>query len=479
MQITLERSGVVSGIVVMPDGTPAAGADVRLLVGNRSHGTDADANGRFEFTMASPRATEVWAEHWNFFGSTEFRLFEGGSAVDLRVVLRPKDESCVRLRITDGKGRGVPDATAERESADDDGNVTRWFSTAPGTEKDILVEAPCFIDATIRAQTHASEETAPVVEVALRPGACALVDASAPDGTPLLARASFTSQGHDTGCMRLDPNVSYEVTVYSEGFIPLKIAGWRPPPGDSYLPVTLRPSATLRVRLVDARGAPVPWARVEVRGEPLACDARAEPDGTFRFDGLDEVRGTLAFRESGEPVGATVEVALAAGQVLDLGTVALAEPVTIIGRVVDTASRPIGDASVWAADQRAFSHADGTFRIRVSRFGPCVLTIGKRGFGTIRHELPPGHSRPRGDLVLPAPGAVQVEVLGLALREEVHVELTWPSSGTVDFARPSERLEDIAPGRYVASLWHEGARLEQDVEVVAGETTRVTFRLER
>jgi len=469
----------VSGIVVMPDGSPAAGAEVHLDTCDRSGRTDADAQGRFEFTEASPRATEVWARHWPFFGSTEIRLFEGGSAVDLRVVLRPRHKSFVRLRITDGKGRGVPDATAERASTDNDGAVTLSFAMPPGTEKDILVEAPCFIDATVRAQTHASEETAPVVEVALRPGACVLVEASAPDGTPLPAHACFTAQGRDTGCMRLDPNVPYDVAVFSEGYLRLKISGWRPPAGDSYLRVTLRPSATLRGRLVDARGTPVPRARAKVPGEPLECSASAEPDGTFRIEGLEEMRGTLAFRESGEPVGATVEVALAAGQVLDLGTITLEGPVTIFGRVVDAASRPIGGASVRAADQRALSHADGTFRIRVSRFGPSVLIIGKRGFGTIRHELPLGHSRPLGDLVLPAPGAVQVEVLGLAPLEDVIVDLAWPSSGTVDFARTSERIENIAPGRYVASLRHRGATLEQEVQVVAGETTRVTFRLER
>lgn len=478
MRITLERAGSVSGIVVMPDGAPAAGANVWLESSCTCRATD--AQGRFEFSQAHPPGGELRAGLDGLVAATEFRLFEGGAASDVRLVLSKREVSFVRIRVLDGKGRGVRDARASWQSAGDDGTVTVKLSEPPGTETDLDVTAPGFLSASIRARTFPSPDVAPVVEVALRAGVHILLDARAPDGTALLARASFTREGETRGRICLEPEAVYDVRIVADGCLPFDIKGWRAPPCDSVLAATMRPCAAVRGRVVDSQGEPVTYSRA-VFGDWVR-DLSGERDGCFLIEGIGEGRGTLSFVRPGRPVEAALEIETLSGRVTDVGTVTLKPPVALAGRVVDSAKRPLGGAIVWIetaprdSDRYTFSHADGTFRILIPAFASVSVLVRKHGFGTVLAEAGSGPARTLGDLVLPAPGSVEVEVEGLG---RASVELAWPGGPAFRTEQPPGRMEDLAPGRYVARLRLDGGVREQEVLVVAGETTKVTFRLER
>jgi hypothetical protein len=421
----------VAGIVVMPDGAPAAAADVWLESESTCRGTDADAQGRFEFNGVPPPGGEITARLDDLVATTDVRLHEGGAVSDVRLVLSPREVSYVRVRVLDGKGRGVREACVCREDAGDDGTVTVRLSEPPGAETGLRVTAPGFLDTTIRARTFRSPALAPLVEVSLRPGVHILLDASAPDGTPLVARASFTRDGETRGRVCLEPDATYDVEIGADGYLPLEIKEWRTPSSDGVLAVTLRPCAAMKGRIVDHHGEPVTCGRAVFGGE-WASDLSCERDGSFLLEGLPEGRGLLSFVRSGRAEAAR-EIETVSGQVTDVGTVMLEPPVALTGRVVDPALLPLGGAVVRAEGDRTFSHADGTFRILVPPFASVSVIVRKRGFGTVRTE--PGPARSLGDIVL-AP-AVEVERAGL----EPEPEDLEPEPEDLELELPDLELE--------------------------------------
>lgn len=489
--VALTRFASVSGIVVMPDGAPAVGADVQLLGPDIGWSvTETDAGGRFELEEADPRSRTVCADIGEVLrASQEIQLAEGGAASDLRLTLMPREHSYVRVRVLDGKGLGVRGARVTDERTDEDGAATLALLEPLGTEVWLTAEAAGFLDTPFAAHTFWSPDLAPVLDVVLREGVLVRLDARTADGTPL-EDASAELAGAEGRCgdaerWQLDPEAEYTVWVRAPGFITSKLEGWVPPPGGGVLAVTLRPCAAVRWRVVDSAGAPVTEVYATIEGtidygypDEIECDT----DGSYLLGGLGEGHGILVLGRRYSDLEAAAEISTASGQVTDVGTLTLVPEATVTGRVVDSASRPLGGATVGIDTslpdlyERAFSHADGTFRIRVPGFAPGSLIVRKRGYGTVRTEFAPGPARFLGAIALPTPGSVDVEVETID-GEEASVVLAWPGSASV--ARGAGRKEDLAPGRYIARLERGGATIEQEVVVVAGETTKVTFRLER
>jgi len=101
----------------------------------------------------------------------------------------------------------------------------------------------------------------------------------------------------------------------------------------------------------------------------------------------------------------------------------------------------------------------------------------------VRLTFPAGaHAIP--DVVMPAPGSLDVEVTGDD-QGYVTVDVSWPTEPhgpagggvyRLSDAQP-HRIDDLAPGRYLVRLSFPAVTLQDEVEIVAGETAKVTFRL--
>jgi len=488
--LTLFRAASVSGIVVMPDGAPARGADVRLR-GGEYDCTSADAEGRFEFTAVDPRTRGISAKvDGGFSASAELALPEGGAASDVRLVLQPPARSYVHVRVADAADAGVPGATVEAYRhttvADADGLATLPIAEPPGEEVPLEIRAEGFCTSAVSTRTFPSRD-APFLNVVLRGAVPVTVDAHAQDGTPLDPSVRFdggdvTSTDRDSAWY-LDPDATYSVRIHANGLLPLEIEGWRPPSGGGVLEATLRPAAAVRGRAVDAQGAPLACVFLCLDREEGSWRIDCQPDGSFLLEDLPLGRATMFVGSEDACQGAAIEIAAVSGQVTDVGTLVLVPHVALTGRIVDSESRPLGGATIrigtGASLQDTYSHTDGTFRILAPGFLSGRLIVSKRGFGTVRLEVEAGPARSLGNLVLPAPGSVEiVESLDSEEEGDEEVEVAWPD-GTVICRTLPGRIDALAPGRYVARLRHGKETLEQSIEVTSGETTTVTFRLER
>lgn len=470
---TLTRSAAVTGTVLMPDGTPAHDARVRLGNDRSWRSARTDAAGRFGLDGLRAPGGTLSAELDGLAASMEIGLLEGGAAADVRLVLAPRERSYVRLRILDGEGRGIPGARADGWRAAEDGSVRLTLMERAGAEEWIRVTAPGFLEASVRARTSWSPDVAPVEDVALRQSGSVLLDVRAPDGAAIVdARARFLAEGVAHGPDALDPDLAYAVRIEAEGFLDHEIAEWRLPPGYPTLAVTLRPCASVRGRLADAGGD----AWVVFRGTAGSGWAETDPEGGFVIGGLGEGEGVITAGRGEEGVRAAAEVVTVPGAVTDVGTLTLSLPVAVTGRVLDASARPLGGAELTCVTSlpgrrdHTFSHGDGTFRIPAPGFTESWIVARKRGFGTARLRCLAGPPRPLGDVVLPPPGAVELA----APLDAEEFALLWPDGTPLESGE--RRIEDVAPGRYIARL---GPGLEREVEVVAGETTRVSFREER
>jgi len=490
--ITLLRAASVSGIVTMPDGTPAAGAAVSVRSGYPRAKTGVD--GRFELTSVDPRVREITASLDRTAGASAAVLLEEGSIVsDLRLRLAPRVRSFAKLRVLDGAGRRIPDACIR--GASDEHIHTNIAGLAilvvprpPRTDMELSVEAKGFRDTSVRVLTGASENGTPFLDVVLRDAVVVRLDVRGPDGRVLDAYASFSggeaSQLDGEPGWYLDPDATYSVRVVARGHLSFDLPEWTPPPDGGVLPVTLRRGAIVRGRVANAQG----WA--EVRSDSGANNQTAcDPDGSFVFDDVAEGRGVLALYDESGILGAAIDITTASGEMTDLGTVTLAPPISITGRVVDAESRPLGGIRVHIATTGphsggySYSHADGTFRLLAPGFVPVRVVASKRGFGTARGALGTGGARDVGTIVLPRPGTVEITVQDpdAAGSRSLSAELLWPDGAAVE--RSSDelpwRIADVAPGRYLARLRGGDAMLEREIDVAAGETTVVTFRPDR
>jgi hypothetical protein len=503
MRILLLRPGAVSGVVVRQDGTPAAGACVDLG-SNRGHARTeitADALGRFEIRGLVPRKQEILATlDRELHGSVTVVPREGETTTDLRLVVRPRVRSFVRVRVTDESGRPVPGARLTENSAyvlartAADGTATIELD-GPPREARFYVEpeadrSPPLCETVILCRSAPSAEQAPLADAVLHEAVRVRLAARATGGAPLPDADAAFDGGDAVACdadrsWLVDPTDEYTVIVRAPGYLPSTTHGWRPRGG--VIEAELRPSAAARVRVLDPQGAPVTavFAKFAKTGTPswwgMETEVQCGADGSFLLEDLEEGEGTLCLSQLGGS-GVAVEVRTVSGEVADAGTVTLAPPVALTGRIVDEESRPLGGVFVWFPPGRGtYSRADGTFRTdALASFELGPLFIRKDGFGTVRLRVATAEL---GDIVMSPPGALEIEVSGpgplFASVEVCAPDAVAPADVESTYGRPPYRITDLAPGRYVARLLVDERVLEREVGIAAGETTRVTFVLDR
>ncbi|MFQ5654489.1 MAG: carboxypeptidase regulatory-like domain-containing protein, partial [Planctomycetota bacterium] len=176
--------------------------------------------------------------------------------------------------------------------------------------------------------------------------------------TPVLS--TFETDGEGRGIAGAIEGTQVEVQIRRIGYAP-----WKQPVATledrNFVEARLERAASVRGRVI-GRGEPVFAAEIQVKSEErqgpfrIPSPSRAGvsiPDGRFVLRGMEvgealviEVlkKGFPALERSLEP--------LSPGEERDLGTLALAEGVALLGKVVDEAGRPVAGANVTARVER-------------------------------------------------------------------------------------------------------------------------------
>lgn len=371
--VTVASLRLLAGCVLAPDGTPVAGAQLRVrpCVGiaerNPDHVvTTSREDGTFELEVGA-EVVQLAASHRDYARSEAVHVHEGLPDEPLRLVLRA------------GPARLLGEVRSD---------------AGPVADAQLAVAPP---------------------RDGRRDGAL-----FRSDGGHAYARSGGDGRFAIDG---LPANGTATITVLARGMAPFttKVALVN---GDQELTFVLQPAPVVTGRVLDRDGLPLDGAIVR-SGDAIA---RCGSEGRFRLDTLPP--GPASLRASGLPTfaGAQREVLLVAGEATAIDFV-LAPLAALTGRVVDEAGRPLADLQVSAFraefgpdffradvdaegrlddvhERSAISDGEGGFSIFVVPGASSVLVVQqpRQWFATGVVELGP-FVAPRQDLVLTVPAA--------------------------------------------------------------------------
>lgn len=445
--VILHKPRRLTGRVLLTDGTPAPGAEVRMQASEQVVVTDAE--GRFSLGALAPGDYEVLAERGGQQGFAEVVIAEEGGDVEATVylgtlfdaegvVLDEAGQPIAGATVTatsEVDGPGFEDATTGPEGRFRLGPLPRGSHVfnvdADGYRElesgDVQVSdaSPPLTFTLVRAYVLAGTVTDP--EGRPLPG----IDVEALRPAPRAPRAASREvptyernvalEAEEAGSTELLDTVTdeegrflievpepgrYTLTASSENFIQTRLEADAPGSG---LRVVLRGGATLEGMVADARGTPLMEVQLTVR---LGTDAHgqtletlSDEHGGFTLGGLPPgthvLRATLDVGGFLHQASRTVSVrgteTVDASLRIDTGKV-------VSGIVVDGTGRPVPDAEVDAFTLREQLEDNEGSR-------PSTTTTGPDGRFTVQH-LPEGEcalraSKPGHTFEEPAPGGTQ------------------------------------------------------------------------
>ena len=441
--------------VLRPDGTPAAGAEVRVYESDASRdgflGAPVDLPPRRGRGIADGEGRvriEVPGALWGGFvaGVRGGGAAPTDGAVDLKegarhaVELRLEPSRGIRGTVVDAEDRPVPDASVLLLVMD----VTGSMSSSIG---------PYDFAVPPERMEHGSFEFAPLGRV------------GGPD---------------------LEGWTTLRIRVRAEGFLPALVPVDAAAAARGPLAVRLQRTGTLRGRCVDSRGRPaagaaVRWLRcADGSVEPLPGDlpaAVAGEDGRFEAAGVPDGGGEVRVKAPGFGPATFPVPAFDASRGEDLGDLVLPSGETVRGLVVDPDGAPVAGAAVYLGEIGVATDAEGRFTLRDAPPPPWVLDASERPGGDLEGR--------EGSLELP--GRTGDEVL-IRLSEErlVRIEIEFapgkepvlPRFWTyVNLRRKGESLYEktnIHWGRTRFRLKAEGLGA-YEVELEAGDYGRVVL----
>lgn len=533
VRVELHRAARVSGVVLLPDGAPAAEAHV-LALPPRDDGrvawgapTACDARGRFALELPFVGQGRIAARAAGHADSAALALDVGPGELRADVTLELRTAGAIRCRVLDEDGGPLPGARVlgqERRGA----AVWERTSDARGTLAVRDLPAGTY---DVVAELH-TQDTRRAVQavVELAPGATAEVVLSLAPAAPIvlagyvhrggapLARGVAQvdcESGREFGATAEVRDGVFEVTLDGAGTYRVSVllgesrGVWIQRVAVSLverfeLDVAL-PGGALSGTVRGLDGAPRPGVGVALAPDVESGDLSAEvsygeqstdADGRFRFTDLRAGRYELTAPTGGEGVGEYARVTLAG---LDVRAdeertgvlLRLTRAAALSGVVRDARGRPCSSGRVLLVDERGKRLEDtgceetGHYVLRHLPAGPVrVVALGERDISAVQLVvLAAGETRAQ-DLRLAATGAVAVRVrarggafLGGALRVVDEAGIDYAS--LVDRARdatvePPAELLRVPPGRYVVSAEnHSGARAERAVDVTPGDVLRV------
>jgi len=439
--VTLDRGGVLAGVVLDPSGRPVPGALVHVvpadepdIIANprlRRWGNDgetvmaitvrAGADGRFSRSgLALGEPVVVLAEGPGLARSLPSdSLMPTAARREVRVSLRLRSPATLVLRVTAPDGTAVTAGKVRlggtmsglpSRSAPDAPGLFRFEGLAPG-EYRVSIESPGWLPARERITLEAGRTTERTV--ALSAGATIAGVVRDEKGNPIsgasvsLTREETREDGSWTsftsGRTETDADGRFEIRGLAPGRHELSafLPGICDLPEDlvvdapkTDLVLTLRRMGVLRVRFAAPDGGPRLPERVFV-WEHLASGAgsgsgHALTDGVLILRGFrgEEKRIQVQFGEF-VPFRRTVRIDW--GETLDLGTVQVDPGVTVAGRIVDLDGKPVRGALIRADGPReAVAAADGSFRLEHVAAGKTAVSVRATGFLTLATEIDAG-----------------------------------------------------------------------------------------
>lgn len=506
----------LEGQVLDPDGKGVAGALVAITtVPPRS--VTADDDGSFVIDKLVARTYQLGASTDALVGGPVFYKLRDGADP---VVIHMAAGAAVDVTVVDDQQRPLPGATvklldtSERTAQTDVKGRVTLGPVRPGWVA-VQASAPGFANAggltTIGAAgAHATLTIALKKGVAVsgrvvdeRGAAIAKARVVAqgdpawggwggrePDAVTTNERGEFTFAALPAGVTKLVAMDGEHAPAASE---PVTI-GAAPVTG---VTIAMTPGGVVAGTVVDASGAPVPFATVRVAGAGRAQGVTAARQATTDKAGAFEVRGlarvTLQARaESDTAASSLVPIDLSAKARVEDVALVLDVTGTIAGIVVDEKGAPVPEVSVNAypdmlagakaenAALAGFSSAttdgEGRFVIRGLPDDQYRLwatrALGADGGAWSRNSTPARVGERNARLELPSPGGLTIEVR-LAGEPPQHATVQVGFGAPTPMDEGKLTIRDLAPGTYDLTL-HSlefAERMLRDVKVEPGRVT--------
>lgn len=508
---------------VLDSNDKGIGGAVVTLSSNPPRTTTTEADGSFSFDKLVGRMYSVTARAGELVGGPVVHKLTADSGP---VAIRMKVGASVIVTVVDRKtDEPISGATVslrsdgERsESTDGDGNATftgvagGWFVVAadaqgyaPLLQAVQVADSPGVEATTKLSLRRGAKVTGKVVDTDGKPIAGARIvakDASAVFSLVDPRRDSMVSDAEGSFTMPAVAIGTYRFEATHDSYAPssselVSVDGNRPVDG---VVIEMARGASLAGKVVDANGAPVPWASVRVGSGRQGFDeiesqrvrqTTADENGEFSLQALRPVK-LVAMAISEQASSALVPVDLGADHDVDDLVLTLDITGVIAGRVVDSDGEPIPEAQVTAFPDffgggpsddfslrgitaettdggGAFTFRglpEGTYRLRASRSSVSTSDFWQRGTQAATGDE-------NVELVVQANGALtgKVEFTDGGSPEVFSVAIGYPPGVPVSNSSGAFDVPDVPPGKYdVTFRGQDFADVTvRDIEVEAGE----------
>jgi hypothetical protein len=525
IRVVLSRGARIKGVVVFSDGTPAADADVSVQSPDGLFGSGTSVNdGSFafgpvpagEFTFfagtrydQAPKTPVVFPRAGHFKGPLS--VPDGGVVAPLRVVLSDDPISYFRVRIV-GDGGAAVDPKPFRVTgapqralwATPDGDLVVAAQAPVGTGVDVgFTRSPTGPTPLPTRVLTSSAPDCDAVVVWLAPSQLLTVIVRDPDGGELppgvqpkieLAetywwrKCEAVATSRDRVSWRITRGGTYLAGVAAKGWATQRVA-IEPFDGESAeREIRLVPEAVMRGRVVDAAGGPARDSYVAVG--TLADEGRRQwfaaksfdVTGRFEIPALPPGAAELVVRTRDSVLVLRRRVDVAAGAVLDAGTIEMPADVLIRGVVRDSDGRAVGGATVRCdagenLGPTTVTTPDGAFALTASRGFPAAILARKHGLATGIAWFDGGRDPPPFDVRLAAEARISVvrpaNGYGSLWVRTSDGRATWQPEFRHDDG--ALELDGIPPGRIVVVFDPGGTERTREVVAVAGKTVVVRF----
>lgn len=523
LRFILSASPRVTGRVVASDGRAVAGARLRLIPEPRQSELELDRrpaaevwsldDGHFELIDAGLGRfrLEVEAEGFVSKALPQVELSETGGDRNLgNLVLRPG--ATLRGIILDEERAPVAGAAVEARTTEEGGSW-RAESSADGSFMLPALTPGAGLEVSVRHRDFAPavlldvEVSREPLEIVLHPGASLagqVVDAAGRGvGEAVVVVSAMPDPRNPVSAQGLSEKIAVEpdgrfallhvppgtisLHASARGYRDAELNGIEVGPGESQdgLELVLEQSAVLLGQVRSSDGAPLPDAKVTVRGqeadEGVLGVAVAAADGSFRIEGLEPGQVEA---EADHPHfrRAVRSLSLSLGE--NHVELMLGRGLTLSGQVVDRDGAPLKGAKLEVEEvpgappsKSAVSLADGSFRLTGLEPGHLALTARLERFAPARLEVELGEQPIEGVVVRLERGAViQGRLLGLNASELGRAEVIAFAPDRGIYTGKTEpggryRIEGLAAGEWtvVAAVAPGDRQARGSVRLDAGE----------